>query len=1006
MPKLNVRLSWRSLIAFSLLGASLASVAQPRDLDFTTLRTDPFKLPPKTIYSKTHVVVAFHPTARESVKKSVMGRLALSEDTKMSSRYFSVLHLSPDAIKMGQTVEQVVRQLNSNPAVRYAEFDTLLEPDYVPNDARFSEMWALNNTGQTGGTADADIDAVQAWDVTGVHAQEVVAVCDDGVDLAHPDLDGNIWNNSDEIAGNGIDDDGNGFVDDFRGWDFADGDNNPSPAGTDSHGTHVAGTIGAEINNGIGVAGVGRNLRIMPLRIYGGANPWMSALANAVDYARQNGASVISVSYNIDGYTTALVDAIQRAKADDVIYCNSAGNNNQANPPRQAIRSVADNVVFIAASDHNDQKSSFSNYGTLVEVFLPGEDILSTLPGNTYGLNSGTSMATPHASGMLGVIRAMYPTATARQALDRLIALGDSVPALSSYVANGKRANLLNAMDNDTVAPGAITGLTAERRAFTVLELSMTIPGDDGMVGPVDGFDVRVSPTPITDANFAAARPVLASVPSAAPGTSVRFRVNGIWPGDASYVAVRAKDNVGNVSPTAFFGPLATRSGAWGDRVESTNQFTGDATWATTTAQQYSGSRSWTDSPAGNYGNNASTSLVMNTPVVVNGPVAFKFQAKVDLESNYDFLYIEVQKNGGAWQTLTRLTGARDWTQYGATLDAMNGDSMRVRFRMTSDGSVVRDGVYLDDFVMVPVTPVFSDSFEGTNNFSAQTPWAKVADAFSPVTAWADSPGGSYGANANTALTGTNTIDLRGIADPALLMQAKYDLETNYDYLNIEQSADGGSTWTRASALNGTQTAWGSVSLNLLNQEFTRVRFRLTSDGTAQRDGVTMDDVRIVGEPWEDKKVATGTVGLDRFVWTTASLPATLEILHPTTNAVLESHPLPLTNTGISTQGTFSFGTFLDGTVNLRIKVKGYLSNRITGVNLVNGLSGLNVVLKIGDVNGDNKVDGADLDLIKTSFGLLPSDPRFNPNADVNGDGQVNNLDLRWTRLNVGLQGN
>ena len=160
MPKLNARPVWRPLIALTLVGASLASVAQPRDLDFTTLRTDPFKLPPKTIYSKTHVVVAFHPTARESVKKAVIGRLALSEDTKIANPYFTVLHLSPDAMRMGQTVEQVVRQLSANPAVRYAEFDTLLEPDYVPNDARFPEMWALNNTGQTGGTADADIDGV------------------------------------------------------------------------------------------------------------------------------------------------------------------------------------------------------------------------------------------------------------------------------------------------------------------------------------------------------------------------------------------------------------------------------------------------------------------------------------------------------------------------------------------------------------------------------------------------------------------------------------------------------------------------------------------------------------------------------------------------------------------------------------------------------------------------------------------------------------------------------
>lgn len=434
---------------------------------------------PTVVTAPTHLIVSFKPGTSDALKFDLSNKYGLAINQGHSNKYFSRLELSASVLNAGLKPADFVRILSSNPAIAFAELDVQITPDFIPNDPMFNQQWHHNNTGQAGGTADADVDAVEAWDDLAGINETVVAVCDDAVDIDHEDLKNRIWVNPNEIADNNIDDDGNGYIDDINGWDTADDDNDPRPPSVfDSHGTHVAGIVGAEQNNSKGVSGVAPTVKIMAMRHYAGQGSWMSDLATAIDYAWANGAHVITVSYNIDGFTNALVQAIQRADTADVVYLNSAGNNGQQNPPRQAIRNMADNVIFIAATDNRDLKAGFSNWGTLIEVGAPGVDILSTYPANDYQSISGTSMATPLAAGIVGMIRGKFPSMSDREALDQLINTCDEVSSLTSFIANGRRVNLAKAIGN-VVGPTTIDSFAVIMGTLNNGDLNSILDSDD-----------------------------------------------------------------------------------------------------------------------------------------------------------------------------------------------------------------------------------------------------------------------------------------------------------------------------------------------------------------------------------------------------------------------------------------------------------------------------------------------------------------------------------------------
>ncbi|MEE9120552.1 MAG: S8 family serine peptidase, partial [Syntrophobacteria bacterium] len=294
--------------------------------------------------------------------------------TLKNFRRIGVQHVK---LPKGMTVEEALEIYRNDPDVEYVEPNYLRYATTSPDDTFFSNLWGLNNAGDT------DIDAPEAWDITTGSSSVMVAVIDSGVDYNHPDLAANIWTNPGEIAGNGIDDDGNGKIDDVRGWDFVDDDNDPIDS--DDHGTHVAGTIAAVGNNGTGITGVSWSAQIMPLRFLDAFGSGSVADAiEAIDYAIDKGAKIINASYGSYTFSTAERDAIARARNGGILFVAAAGNDNWNNDSvtkhYPSSYNLA-NIIAVAATDQSDSRASFSNYGvTSVDVAAPGTSIFSTRP--------------------------------------------------------------------------------------------------------------------------------------------------------------------------------------------------------------------------------------------------------------------------------------------------------------------------------------------------------------------------------------------------------------------------------------------------------------------------------------------------------------------------------------------------------------------------------------------------------------------------------------------------
>jgi subtilisin family serine protease len=330
-------------------------------------------------YVPGELLVKYKPSVRAAASEHYQTRWGIS--TLRSFRSIGVQHVK---LPEGMTVDEALEIYRDDPDVEYAEPNYYWYVTATPDDTYFNQLWGLHNTGQsvngTSGTPDADIDALEVWDITTGSSSVVVAVIDSGADYSHPDLSDNIWTNPDEIAGNGIDDDGNTYVDDVRGWDFVDDDNDPIDS--NDHGTHVAGTVAAVGNNSTGVTGVSWTAKIMVLRFLNAFGSGTTADAiSSIEYANTKGAHVINNSWGGGSFSQSLKNAIDASSAVVVCAAGNDGTDND-NTPHYPSNYTSSNIIAVAATDQHDNLASFSNYGaTSVDVGAPGKNIYSCQPG-------------------------------------------------------------------------------------------------------------------------------------------------------------------------------------------------------------------------------------------------------------------------------------------------------------------------------------------------------------------------------------------------------------------------------------------------------------------------------------------------------------------------------------------------------------------------------------------------------------------------------------------------
>lgn len=495
-----------------------------------------------------------------------------------------------------------LENVRKKPSVKIAQFNhtDIKQRDTTPNDTRFNEMWNLDNTGQTGGTTDADVDAPAAWDYTtgGLTAagdEIVVAVIDNGCQLDHPDLAANIWLNDEEIPGNGIDDDLNGYVDDVNGWN-AYNNNGTIPAG--SHGTHVCGTIGAVGNNNLGVTGINWDVSLMPIAGSSGVESVvLAAYGYALDmrtvYNNTGGAEGAFVVSTNSSFGVDLGDP-----ADFPLWCemyNTMGEQGILSACATANASwdiddvldvptacASDYVIAVTNTDHNDNKNTSAGFGaTTIDIGAPGTDVLSTVPGDNYDAFTGTSMATPHIAGAVALILAGAcenfiedykndPGTVALQIKDIIMNGADPNTSLDGITVSGGRLNLNNSLEEITAlcGPTYCTSIGTSV-AFEWIE-GVVINGQSNYSGNDGGY---ADYTNINTGNVSAGSSCTVSLEPGYPGTVynenfkvwVDFNNDGDWD-DAGEEVIDYPAATGLVD-LSFLVPLNTPAGSYNCRV-------------------------------------------------------------------------------------------------------------------------------------------------------------------------------------------------------------------------------------------------------------------------------------------------------------------------------------------------------------------------------------------------------------------------------------------------------
>ena len=690
---------------------------------------------------------------------------------------------------------EVIERLNEDSRIEYAEPNYEVKADIIPNDLDFEELWGLENWGQTGGTTDADIDASDAWDYQTGRSSVVIAVIDTGVDYNHEDLVSNIWTNSGEIPGNGTDDDGNGHVDDVHGYDFANYDGDPMD--DHGHGTHCAGTIGAEGDNIIGVVGVNWDVSIMPVKFLSasGSGSTDGAIAS-VNYATLMGVDIMSNSWGGGGFSQSLEDAISAANDAGILFVAAAGNNGSNNDiyPHYPSSYDVPNVIAVASTDYRDNKAGSSCYGvTSVDLGAPGVNIYSTVPTGLcslcdpsgYKYLSGTSMATPHVAGAAGLLKAQYPELSSEGLKTRLLGGVDLISSMDGITVTGGRLNVLNSLEEDSSPPATVSTLATTGATHNSVSLSWTAVGDDGHTGTASSYDVRYATFPIiSETDWNSATQAQGEPSPQASESKENFTVENLGFDTEYHFALKVADNVGNQSGLSNYVSEHTVPDNEPPSAVMDLNFL-EATYSSITLK-------WT-----------ATGDDIDTGTASEYDIRYSTSSILTPEDWDDAIQIQNEpapQVSGSTENFT-VGNLEPDTTYHFALKAID---------KVGNCSVISNVV---SGTTETITIVFSDDMEsvasgwthgGVNDkWELGSPTSGPGFSSSGSNAWATNLDGNYGSDYLDIWLASPSINLNGISSAKLAFQHYYKTESYYDGGIVEISTDGGVFWTQITPEDG-----------------------------------------------------------------------------------------------------------------------------------------------------------------------------------------------------------
>lgn len=609
----------------------------------------------------------------------------------------------------------VIDFLKSDARIEIVEPDYLVSKNLVPNDPSYSRLWGLQNN-----TTGIDLKAQSSWDYTTGKANTIIAVIDSGIDCTHEDLIDNCWTNPGESgtdsrgrskSSNGVDDDGNGYIDDWQGWNFVANTNRPMD--DNGHGTHVAGTIAATGNNAKGVTGVTWRASLVPLKFLdANGDGYLSDVIAAIDYATSIKAFASNNSWGGGGYSFLTSLAIERANRIGSLFIAAAGNEQNNNDVVSAYPGNYSwgNVVSVAAIDRNGNLSWFSNYGaTKVDLAAPGEGIYSTMPGNSYGSLSGTSMAAPHVTGALALLHAYFVDMPPNQLVSLFMNNVTPRATLTGKVMTGGFANTYAAINAgpDIEPPSAPSEITVSDRGLNFASISWQPSGDDGMRGTATRYELRIATEKIdSDAkwNQATTVPIASNTTTNGKFSAV---LSDLPAGFSGWVAMRAWDESNNVSDISDSVSLTLVPLARISYYDGASQTIPDekSSWVIENDTQRGAVFS---DGVGSYAPNSVKRMTLPAvPLQLVQNLAIRFWTSSSLEQDKDrgsILISHADQTREEWIEVGSVTGKSNWRQ--KTLDlttaasrivAAGHNEILIHFELQADAAVQYEGWLLDD---------------------------------------------------------------------------------------------------------------------------------------------------------------------------------------------------------------------------------------------------------------------------------------------------------------------